>query len=174
MTLIEKVLKMDSNANQQTESLIPEPVRKFFWDRHVDRALSKMAESIKPKQFRRIDVNFCGKTTIMMYVEKIQINRTVPNPVYLCMWCGSSIESDKCPTCYPNVIGHKMGWCYFVVEHFQGTDYAVVFTDIDNSGPDETCEEVGRKIEPSHYLGPHISRNLNLTAGFMGLKRKKC
>ena len=107
-----------------------------------------------------------------MNITEIQINRTVPNPICLCMWCGSALESTECLSCYPTVIGHKMGWCYFVIENFQGNDYSVVFTNNDDFDYNEMCEDIGRTIE-NDYIGPYVARNLNVTTRPMGVKRQR-
>ena len=172
MTWIAKLSKMDPKTKQQNLCPIPEPVRKFFWDRHVDRALSKLANSIRPKNLQRLDVGFCGDVNLTMGIMDIQINRTVPDPVCICMWCGSALESAECLTCYPLVIGHKKGWCYFVIENFQGRDYSVVFTNNDSFNYEEMCADIGHPIE-NDYIGPYVARNLNVSARPMGIKRRK-
>ena len=172
MTWVVKLSKMDPKTGQRTMCPIPEPVRKFFWDRHIDRALSKLSCSIKPKKLRQFDVGLCGNANITMNIAEIQLNRTAPNPTRMCMWCGSALGSDDCPTCYPLVLGHKMGWCYFVVENFQGQDYSVAFTNNDDFDYEIMCAKIGYPIE-NDYVGPYVTRNLNIMTRPMGVKRKK-
>ena len=173
MTWVVKLSKMDTKTGQQTLCPIPEPVRKFFWDRHVDRALSKMSDSIKPRAFQKLDVGFCGDVNLTMNVVEIEINRAVPNPICMCMWCGSGLESVECPTCYLAIVGHKMGWCYFVIENFYGTDYSVVFINEDDPDYNKMRRDVEQSIKNDH-IGRYVARNLNVSTRPMGLKRKKC
>ena len=186
--------KMDPKTCQMTQCQIPEPIRKFFWDRYIDRALSKLARSIQPSnkpsvdppRFMKLDVGsgtrsvsgFCGNANITMNVAKIETNRSVPSPVCMCMCCGSALESSECPTCYPLIVGHKMGWCYFVVEHFKGQDYAVAFVNEGSFNYSEMYKDVSPDTGSdfctqfnNDFVGPYVARNLNVSTRPMGVKR---
>ena len=176
MTWIAKLSRMDPKTKQETLCPIPEPIRKFFWDRYIDRALSKLARSIKPTaeppRFIRMDLGFCGNANITMNVAEIETNRSVPDPVCMCMCCGSALESSECPTCYPLLVGHKMGWCYFIVAHFKGQDYAVTFTNEETFNYEAMCSDIGTQLD-NDFVGPYVARNLNITTRPMGIRHKK-
>ena len=172
MVWIAKVSKMDTRTRQPTPCPIPEPVRKFFWDRYIDRALSRLANSFDPHKFQRVDTGFCGDANISMFITEIEVNRSVPDPVCLCRSCGSGLESSECPTCYTMLVGQKLGWCYFIIEHFNGQDYAVTFVKDETFNYEQMCQDIGRQFE-SDFVGPFVARNLNVVARPMGTKKRK-
>ena len=172
MVWIAKVSKMNQRTKQLDQCQIPEHVRSFFWDRYIDRALSKLASTIDPSKFEKVDRGLCGDANITMAVSEIDVNRAVPDPVCLCMCCGSGLETSECPTCFTMLVGHKMGWCYFIVENFQGQDYAVTFVNDESFNYEVMCLDIGKRFE-GEFIGPYIARNLNVSTKPMGFKRVK-
>ena len=164
---------MDQSPKIQNSGPVSVPERDFFWEKYVDRAMSKLKHFIRPQCLQKVDVGFCGDVNMSMGIAEIQINRTTPNPTCVCMWCGSKLETSECETCYSLIVGHKKGWCYFVIDHFQGKDYSVVFTVDGSFDHEKMCADVEKPIE-NDFIGPYVNRVSNFLTRPMGLKRKKC
>ena len=86
----------------------------FFWKRHEHRAFSK----------------FCGKEgeiKLSMFSKKIKIFRLPGKPQHLCMICGNHLYKRYCPNCTDLLDQDEKNNIYFVIDHFRGQDYKVVF-----------------------------------------------
>ena len=165
---------MDLNTDKKDlcTELVPE--RNFFWERYIDRAMSNMKSLIRPKCLQKVDVGFCGDVNMSIGILEIPIKRTVSNPKFVCMWCGSQLETLECESCYTFIIGHKKGWCYFVIDHFQGKDYSVVFTVDGGFDYEKMCNDLKETPIENDFVKPWVTRDLKFKARPMGLKRKKC
>ena len=150
------------------------PERDFFWARYIDRALSHLKHLIKPKCLQKVDAGYCGDANMSIRIMEIQTNRAVSDPAYICMFCGSQLKTLECESCYTFIIGHKKGWCYFVIDHFEGKDYSIAFTVDDSFDYEKMCEELKESPIENDFVKPCVHRNLKFKARPMGLKRKKC
>ena len=133
-----------------------DPEYQFFWDRHVDRALSKLMNSFS-NDLEKVEGGAKGDVNITMSVERIKINKSSEGVLGLCLSCGSTLTERECENCFTMMIGHKMGWCYFVIDHFRGKDYSVVFYNEAKFNFEELSADIGREFEID-IIGPYVTR----------------
>ena len=91
------------------------PEYKFFWKKYEVRAVSKLSH--KYGDFDKMS----------LLVNKIEVDKSIENPLHLCSSCGSHLPRPSCDSCYDFMAMHNEGKVYFTVDHFNGDDYAVVF-----------------------------------------------
>ena len=91
------------------------PEFRFFWKRHEERALSKLKENPK------------GTVELTMAVTRFKFDKYAEEPLYICHTCGGYLTEKYCKNCSDLMEGHNRGCIYFVVEHFNGHYYKVVF-----------------------------------------------
>ena len=94
---------------------------KFFWKRYEDRAYSKLDGK-------------GGLSHLKLSTQKIKITKYPGKPQHLCMICGSHLLRRYCKNCTELIDLYEKGKVYFVIDHFKGDDYTVVFfCDINHS-----------------------------------------
>ena len=91
------------------------PEFRFFWERHEERALSKLKKNPE------------GPVELTLAVNRFKVDKSVKDPLYICHTCGSYLTKKYCKNCSDLMESHNKGSVYFVVEHFNGDDYKVVF-----------------------------------------------
>ena len=91
------------------------PAFRFFWERHEERALSKLKKNPE------------GTVELALMADCFKVDKSVKDPKYICHTCGSHLAKRHCKNCSDLMEGHNNGSIYFVVDHFNGDDYNVVF-----------------------------------------------
>ena len=122
----------------------------------MDRALSKLQKSFS-EGFKSVSGGLAGLANICMAAEKIKVNRSVKDALYLCMSCGNALTYQECENCFTFTVGNKMGWCYFVIDHYEGGDYKVIFCNHDKFNTEEMSKDIGRGFELD-IIGPYVTK----------------
>ena len=147
------------------------PHYKFFHDRHIDRALSKLQKSFS-QGFKSVKDGLAGVANVRMAAEKIKVNRSNKDAKYLCLSCGNALRDKECENCFVFSVGNKMGWCYFVIDHFEGDDYKVIFCNHDKFNEEEMSKDIGRGFELD-IIGPYVVKGDLIPQGNRKVKRKQ-
>ena len=87
---------------------------RFFWKRYEDRAFSKL----DGKE---------GVSQLKLFSQKIRISKFPGRPQHLCMVCGSHLRRRHCNNCTDLLDLHEKNKLYFVIDHFKGDNYKVIF-----------------------------------------------
>ena len=92
----------------------------------MERAVSKLEGSFS-SELQTVGNSLQGFVDLVLSVEKIKVDKSIEGPKYICQACGSHLSEKRCKNCYNLMMGHNLGMVYFVVDHFNGQDYSVVF-----------------------------------------------
>ena len=106
------------------------PAFKFFWKSNEERAFAKL-DGTESSVYTTLAVN------------QIKVDKSIKNPIHLCQICGSHLPERFCKNCTELNMLDDMNLVYFVVDHFEGDDYTVVFL-VNKEGPPENLYNHGK------------------------------